>query len=85
MKVASINVNFRLPDGFEGGLNEALEEIVKYRRGLGLVDVAPGTPSRLSEMEEHAANANWKKFLKGLEDGYKLIGSVNVSETKDWP
>lgn len=85
MKVASINVHFRLPDGFEGGLNEALEEIIKYRRGLNLSDITPGEVTKLSEMEEHAANANWKKFLKGLEDGYKLIGSVNVSETTDWP
>lgn len=33
MKYVHLNVYFKLPEGFEGDLNDAIEELLKYRRG----------------------------------------------------
>lgn len=32
MKYLQMNIYFKLPDGFEGGENDAIEELLKYRR-----------------------------------------------------
>lgn len=32
MKAVKLNIHFRLPDDFTGDLNDAIEEILKYRR-----------------------------------------------------
>jgi len=32
MKALKLNIHFKLPDDFTGDLNDAIEEIIKYRR-----------------------------------------------------
>lgn len=32
MKRLALNINFKLPDDFNGDLNDAIEELLKYRR-----------------------------------------------------
>jgi hypothetical protein len=34
MKAVKLNIHFKLPDTFKGDLNDAIEEILKYRRTL---------------------------------------------------
>ena len=84
MKVLTIDIHFKLPDDFEGGLTEALEEYVKYRKENNL----PAMPDPEGEVktnishDEYTSN-RWKTFLEAIKEGKKVYGMFDVSKLVD--
>ncbi len=87
MKAVRLNVLFKLPDDFSGGLNEAIEEIIKYRKNRKLTiptDDSESLTSKEVSTLDKANNVIWNRFLtKCMDDKYKLTGEVNLVERQD--
>jgi hypothetical protein len=88
MPVLYINTWFRLPDGFKGDLNDALLELVKYRRaqaknplpGSRSGTQAKGEKARKTTRAQQAAyELGWKNFLLGVCQGFRHVGVASVN------
>ena len=77
MKVFSLNMYFKLPDDFEGGLTQALEEYVKYRKENNLKN----HPN--SDLSKKSRSNMWSDFLDAVEEGFKMHGEWGISEIKN--
>jgi hypothetical protein len=75
MKVLSMNFYFLLPDDFDGNLNGALLEIVKYRRH----QKSPDYPLKNNMTDEDKKNL-FNDFLKAQSEGFKLYGGAFLGE-----
>ena len=75
-KVVSINIYFLLPDDFNGDLNDALEEIVKYRKDNKHKEFSGPDASFATQ------TVIWNGFQEAVDEGYKLHGAVALSELK---
>lgn len=82
MKVLSMNIHFLLPDNFNGNLNDALEEIIKYRKSKNL------TKYKAIELDRDDKISRWQTFLSVIQEGFRLYGGIFVgewnSENKKW-
>jgi hypothetical protein len=75
MKVLSMNIHFLLPDDFDGNLNGALLEIIKYRRSRQ----SPDYPSKNILTYDDKKDL-WNGFLKAKDEGFKLYGGAFLGE-----
>jgi hypothetical protein len=70
MKILAIHGYFKLPDDFEGGFNEAIEEIVKYRRNKQLPNyknISNGEPNSVVQNNDGEIKNLWVGFLDLLK------------------
>ena len=79
MKVLRLNINFKLPDDFDGNLNEAIGEIIKYRESKGL----KGMPDQIDEDRSTDPVSMWNDFLRDVDEGYCCSGLFALGETKE--
>ncbi len=75
-KVLRLNLYVLLPDDFEGDLNDALGELLRYRKTLAqdkpLTVISETThPDRDKDM--------WADFLASVENGYCLHGHAGLT------
>ena len=85
MKVLSMHMNFQLPDDFEGDLNDALEELVKYRKDKGLTNPTEDPTPEYNEEENKILNSAvdiaWHHFWLNIKDGvHKFHGHLSIGE-----
>lgn len=75
MKRLALNINFKLPDDFNGDLNDAIEELLKYRRSEKNHDVIfiPDTSRTIYD--------NWHEMV--TTTNRVLYGEFSVAELKD--
>jgi len=78
-------MNFRLPDDFNGDLNDALEEVIKYRKGKGFTN--PNEDSTLEYSDDEAKilnsafNITWHHFWEAIKDGvHRFHGHLSIGE-----
>ena len=76
MKVLSIDFNFLLPDDFDGDFNDALMEVIKYRKGLP-------NPTKFPAHCDDLSAGTWKGFLNAIKQGFKLCGAMFLGELVD--
>ena len=80
MKILSMNFVFELPEDFDGTINDALLELVKYRINHGDKDISlPDLSTEAPPVSEKL----WKDFLAVQEAGYKFRGHCGISQLKD--
>lgn len=85
MKVLRLNTYFLLPDDFAGDVNDALSELIKYRKAKGLTAMAPtgfhleDHPECTTEDEEKL----WADFYAGIAEGYRHVGGMTLAEYLD--
>jgi len=75
MKVLSLDLHFLLPDDFDGDFDDALMEIIKYRKSLPNSSKLPP----LSDLPD----SSWGSFLIAIKQGYKIHGGGFLGEWKD--
>lgn len=73
MKVFGFNGYFLLPDDFEGNYNDALEELLKYRRMDNIV-VKEGLDDRTTQEDI------WNKFLEIILQDKKTLGGYSLTK-----
>lgn len=74
MKQLYLNVNFKLPEDFSGDLNDAIEELLKYRRKDKPNEDEYSPDCTLSNYE------NW--WRKVTTTNGRLFGEVSLVELK---
>lgn len=81
MKILRLNIYFELPDNFQGGLNEALEEYIKYRKEkcLGSVPVTYEEDEDFDKIFRENESLFFDKFLEALDRGDRTFGSFALS------
>jgi hypothetical protein len=90
MKVAHINLYFKLPDDFDGDLNLLLEEVLKYRKSV------EGSPKKeydmafADELEDSTSISKkgydilmFNRFMRSCEEGLRLFGHINIVEAEN--
>ena len=85
MKVLRMYTNFLLPDDFDGNLNDALEELIKYRKSKGLTNLTEDPDQEYSEEENELLNSvfdiTWHHFWLNVKDGlHRFHGHLSVGE-----
>ena len=75
MKVLGMNCYFRLSDDFEGDLNDALKEVIKYRIEKGYKDL-----NNIKNQDPLIKDELWSSFYKEQRKGYKLIGNIALQK-----
>lgn len=75
MKRLSLNINFKLPDDFDGDLNDAIEELLKYRRSEKNHD------SNFIPDPAKPIYDNWYDMVNSTNR--VLYGEYSVAELKD--
>lgn len=87
IKIAHINIFFKLPDDFQGDYNDILLEVIKYRKENKLPPYPKEIIEEPKEEEVKALQDSskflWGRFVKALEHNYKICGAVSLSEFKD--
>lgn len=84
MKILKLNVYFKLPNDFEGGLNDALREYIKYRedKNLGLTPYVEDSVRHLND------DNHWQLFCNGVEKEKYVCGEYCISKwnekEKEW-
>jgi len=78
MKVLRLDMAFKLPDDFSGDFNDALMEIVKYRKSRDLTTLKGGAKSTISAAKYGKTKSDlvYKEFLSVVEKGYSLHGVI---------
>jgi hypothetical protein len=71
MKCLHLNIYFKLPDDFNGDLNNAIEELLEYRK-------KPKPKSEFIGDRSLTNYENWWKMINETES--KLFGEFSVSE-----
>ncbi len=86
MKIARLNFYFKLPEDFNGNINDALEEVIKYREKHGKGAMAESTPMA-QEIENSKVLSKkgydelmFEKFVRLVEEGYLIHGEVNICD-----
>lgn len=74
MKYLRLNIHYKLPDDFEGDMNDAIEHLLKYRR-------SPKNHQPFEEDPNVDDYANWWKMINNTDR--VLFGRVSLSELKD--
>ena len=74
MKVLGLNIYFKLPDDFEGGLTKALEEYIKYRKENNLKDFPDYDIPKKSRL------TLWNDFLDAVKKGFRMHGEWGISK-----
>lgn len=76
-KVLGLNIYFKLSDDFEGGLNEALEEYIKYRKENNLLRVPEYIKEKVHNIDM------WDQFYNDVQEGNNVSGNFTLSELND--
>jgi len=76
MKTLHLNIYFKLPDDFEGGFNESLEEIIKYRKSKNLGKY----PKIIEENKIETHKELWSDFWENQKQGKLLTGNFGISK-----
>jgi len=88
MKLLHLNVYFKLPDDFEGNLDNAIAEIIKYRKVMKEKNEGAITPpdSEANQkipmtctMEDYM-QALFEDFIRGVDRGRKLVGEIALMD-----
>lgn len=85
MKIARLNFYFKLPDDFNGDINEALEEVIKFRKKNGKKAMSESLPMA-KEIENGKLSKKgydelmFEKFVRLVDDGHAIHGEVNICE-----
>ena len=89
MKVLHLNIFFKLPEDFDGDLDNAIAEILKYRKALrekheGLEEPLESEANKKIPMTctmEAYMEAMWADFLNAVGRGKKLVGEILLTES----
>lgn len=75
MKYLRLDLHYKLPDDFEGDVNDAIEHLLKYRRGEKnhKTDFIPDT-----ELDHYS---NWWEMINSTDR--VLFGGVSLSKLED--
>ncbi len=84
MKVLTIDhLFFKLPDGFEGGLAEALRVMADYHEEPKTIEGQQReAPLDASLSWTEVREKMWTLFLTAIGEGAKLCGNVSLAEMK---
>lgn len=82
MKILHMNLYFELPDDFEGSFNDALAEVIKYRKSKNNPRM-PESGGSLNYVKDTIQSDLWERFLKAKSEGFKLHGLSAMQEYKD--
>jgi len=82
MKVAHINLFFKLPDDFDGGVDEVLKAIQEYRKDHGK---EPKSMPIVEELENSSSISKsgydkliLNKFVSSIDEGYHSYGTIDI-------
>jgi len=82
MKILHLNTYFQLPDSFEGDVNDAIEELLKYRKEKKLSSFKLNEePAK--DWDDMTQPEKWNYFCEAIKDGYKHVGHASFSEFAD--
>jgi hypothetical protein len=76
MILLTMSFVFELPEDFNGTINDALLELIKYRKTHKDNELLDNKPISLPDKI-------WEGFLAAHEKGYKLHGAVGIHKLKD--
>ena len=88
MKLLHLNVYFKLPDDFGGDLDDAIAEIIKYRKDLrekreGAREPPDSEANKKIPMActmEEYMQALFGDFMRGVGRGRKLVGEISLAD-----
>jgi len=79
MNIAHVDLFFQLPDGFKGGFDEVLEEVLKHRAASGK---EPDKSDYAKEFDENnsISKSGYDKIMvnKLRHEGKNLIGTISL-------
>lgn len=86
MKVLMLDICFKLPDNWNGDLNDALKELIKYREENNCSPMCTdveGLKAELFNLErthDEYRTWMWRGFLDTLRKGKKVFGNIFFGE-----
>lgn len=90
MKVAHVNLYFKLPDDFDGDLNLLLEKILEYRKSVENDSKKEYDMAFSDELEDSTSISKkgydilmLNRFMRSCEEGLSLFGHINIVDAED--